>query len=105
MPNSTVFFSKLFDGVLMETKMEYTKKLSSVILNITGYKNQVNIADSISGNFQVSVAMYDFGNLSGLKISAVQMAMKLATMTFFLKHSIFLKIGEISTSLSGTAVG
>jgi len=105
MPNSTVFFSRLFDGVLMETKVQYAKELSSIILRLTGYKNGVNLADSVSGNFKIVVAMYDFGNLSGLRISALQAAIKSATVIFFLKHSIYLRIKEISTPLSGTVAG
>lgn len=104
MPNTTVFLSKIFDGLDVGIKQGFLKMLEELIEKSTGLKNSVQLADSPSTP-KVIVAMYDFGNLSGAKIAILGALIRAETVIFFLKYgSHVLWPKDVSVTLSSSTV-
>jgi len=102
MPNSTVFLSKMTGTISDEAKQQFLKMVEEQILYFTDLKNSVSFSNTVDSQPHVIIAMYDFGGLSGLKASAMGMAIKLKTIAFFARHSMLLGLSDISMPLSGT---
>lgn len=83
-----MFLSKRAKAVLGNDGFELTKAIEELITKFTNFKADVGISNSVYASGDVSINLYDIGNVTGLKVDSMSYAIKVLVATFFLKRGL-----------------
>ena len=88
MITGTLFLSKKVKVVIESDGPELSRAIEELITKHTGYKATIGISGSEFASGDVSVNLFDIGNMAGYKVDAMAYAIKSLISVFFLKRHL-----------------
>ena len=98
MATGTLFLSEKAKSVLGGDGFELTKEVEKLISNFTSTRVDVGISSSVYASGDVSLNLYDIGNLTGFRVDTMSLAIKFIVSKFFLKRGLPINPFKISVT-------
>lgn len=105
MADATVFFSKKISAILDDAEQtELVRQISEKVETYLKVKTYSNLASSPVSGFEVSVNLYDVGNITGVQSDFLAWQIKALVIAFVLLKNLFLTPKQVRVTTQLRAV-